>query len=179
MSNKNELHLVDFNYDGAGPDAYFMIVKEGNPRGEGIKLQDENGSCVFQMRLFSRLFFSQIDTNCGEKEKHRFILMGYYNTFRISLSRSGKLKGYRNKNVYLSLGSNDIRDVKWFYVFCIKANQLFGAVQVKNPLLPSEQKISDGIQGAHGVSTGPITLKDSRTMIIKDFSYDGAAPGTT
>lgn len=44
LSNKNELHIVDFNYDGAGPDAYFMIVKEGNPSGEGIKLLDDNGS---------------------------------------------------------------------------------------------------------------------------------------
>lgn len=44
LSSKNEIHLVDFNYDGAGPDAFFMIVKEGNPGGEGIKLQDETGS---------------------------------------------------------------------------------------------------------------------------------------
>ncbi|XP_022665167.1 protein Skeletor, isoforms B/C-like isoform X2 [Varroa destructor] len=133
LSNKNELHLVDFNYDGAGPDAFFMIVKEGNPSAEGIKLADENGS-------------------------------------------TAKLKGYRSANLYLPLGPHDIRDVKFFYVFCIKANQLFGAVPITNPLVPSEQKISDGIQGAHGVSTGVITLKDSRTMIIKDFSYDGAAP---
>lgn len=93
--------------------------------------------------------------------------------------RTAKLKGYRSANLYLPLGPHDIRDVKFFYVFCIKANQLFGAVPITNPLVPSEQKISDGIQGAHGVSTGAITLKDSRTMIIKDFSYDGAAPGTT
>lgn len=44
LSSRNELHLVDFNYDGAGPDAFFMIVKEGNPSSEGIKLLDENGS---------------------------------------------------------------------------------------------------------------------------------------
>ncbi|XP_003741831.1 protein Skeletor, isoforms B/C [Galendromus occidentalis] len=133
LSSKNELHLVDFNYDGAGPDAFFMIVKEGNPSGEGIKLLDENGS-------------------------------------------SAKLKGYKNKNIYIQLGQHDIRDVKYFYVFCIKANQLFGAVPIRNPLIPGDQRISDGLQGAHGVTSGPITLKDSRTVVIKDFSYDGAAP---
>lgn len=91
--------------------------------------------------------------------------------------RSAKLKGYKNKNIYISLGQHDIRDVKFFYVFCIKANQLFGATMIRNPLIPAEQKISEGLQGAHGVSSGPIILKDSRTVLIRDFSYDGAAPG--
>ena len=31
--------------------------------------------------------------------------------------------------------------------------------------------------GKHGVRGGPVTVLDSRTIEIRDFSYDGRAPG--
>jgi hypothetical protein len=43
IKNSRTILIKNFNYDGAGPDAYFLVGK-GEPNAKGRKIPDENGS---------------------------------------------------------------------------------------------------------------------------------------
>ena len=46
-----------------------------------------------------------------------------------------------------------------------------------NVIPPSPATIASIITKSHGVTGGPITLLDSRTIRIENFNYEGGAPG--
>jgi hypothetical protein len=100
--------------------------------------------------------------------------------FRIRDERgsSGVLKKYRGKDITLTLPEGKtLRDIKWFSVWCDEFSVNFGHVNInKNLDFPRPQKVG-GLRGIHAVQSDSIVIVDAQTLLIPNFSYDGAAPG--
>lgn len=100
--------------------------------------------------------------------------------FRIRDERgsSGVLKKYIKKDIVLTLPEGKtLRDIKWFAVWCDEFSVNFGSVTIpKNFEFPRPQKIG-GLKGIHAVQSDNIVIVDAQTLLIPNFSYDGAAPG--
>lgn len=90
----------------------------------------------------------------------------------------GVLKRYRGKDITLTLPEGKtLRDIKWFSVWCDEFSVNFGHVMISKTLdFPRPQKVG-GLRGIHAVSSDPIVIVDAQTLLIPNFSYDGAAPG--
>lgn len=91
---------------------------------------------------------------------------------------SGVLKRYRGKDITLTLPEGKtLRDVKWFSVWCDEFSVNFGHVMISKTLdFPRPQKVG-GLRGIHAVQSDSIVIVDAQTLLIPNFSYDGAAPG--
>ncbi|XP_023215764.1 protein Skeletor, isoforms B/C-like, partial [Centruroides sculpturatus] len=87
------------------------------------------------------------------------------------------LEKYQNKDIVISLPKNvTFSNIKWLSVWCIQFNANFGYVNVSNFTPPEEVTLSSLVSRAHGVKSGKIILKDSKTIIIHQLYYDGVAP---
>lgn len=91
---------------------------------------------------------------------------------------AGVLPKYRNKDITLTLPEGKtLRDIKWFSIWCDEFSVDFGSVTIpKNLEFPRPQKIG-GLKGIHAVLSDSIVIVDAQTLLIPNFSYDGAAPG--
>ncbi|XP_064465590.1 protein Skeletor, isoforms B/C-like [Ornithodoros turicata] len=91
---------------------------------------------------------------------------------------SNVLRAYSGETFTITLpAGKKITDFKSLGVFCRKFAADFGHVVIPdNFQLPKEQVLTGFTNGAHGVRSGPIVLKDSRTVFIPSLHYDGAGP---
>ncbi|XP_014670377.1 PREDICTED: protein Skeletor, isoforms B/C-like [Priapulus caudatus] len=82
------------------------------------------------------------------------------------------------RDLTLSLPGNlEAGQLAWLSVWCDLFTVDFGHVLLANMLVPEPVTISGFAFGAHNIMSGPVTLKNEKTLIIEDFSYDGNGPG--
>lgn len=134
-ASENTFYLVDFHYDGQGPEAFFWASTDVKPVTDGTIVPDETGGSKV-LRKYT-----------GE-------------TFRITVPDGKKITDYKS-----------------LAVWCRKFAANFGWVMIpSNFELPKEQHLAAFKNGAHGVSSDRIVLKDSKTALVQKFTYDGAGP---
>ncbi|XP_076651402.1 DM13 and DOMON_DOH domain-containing protein skeletor isoform X1 [Halictus rubicundus] len=87
------------------------------------------------------------------------------------------LRRYRKEDITLTLPDNKtLNDIKWFSVWCDRFSVSFGDVRIPRGFdYPRPQKIG-ALSGVHGISSEPIVVVDSQTLLVPSFSYDGEAP---
>ncbi|XP_076165235.1 DM13 and DOMON_DOH domain-containing protein skeletor isoform X2 [Ptiloglossa arizonensis] len=87
------------------------------------------------------------------------------------------LRRYRRKDVTLTLpDGKTLNNIKWFCVWCDEYAVNFGDVRIPRGFdYPKPQKLA-ALSGVHGISSEPIVVVDSQTLLIPSFSYDGEAP---
>ncbi|CAN7984304.1 unnamed protein product, partial [Ixodes hexagonus] len=89
-----------------------------------------------------------------------------------------RLPAYSVKTFALKLPTGTIvTDFRWFSVYRKEAEMNIGDVDIPSQFdYPREQSIGSSLSGAHRTSVGEVVLKDTKTLFLKDFSYDGSAP---
>ncbi|XP_070377779.1 protein Skeletor, isoforms B/C-like isoform X1 [Dermacentor albipictus] len=89
------------------------------------------------------------------------------------------LKAYRNQTIVLKLpAGNTITDFKWFSVYDRKAKRSFAHVYIPAHLnLPGPAVAATHLLGDHANATA-LVIEDQKTLLLKNFYYDGSAPGT-
>jgi hypothetical protein len=149
VNDSRTITIPDLYYDGTGPDAFFLIGK-GPPPAE------------------------RPPETPGEKIPNE---KGSYEV----------LKKYSGETVVLRLPENyRIDEYDWLAMYCIKFKHTFGYVAFEHPLnVPEargpEQKTLEPFRlqngkTAHGLSSGPIIVNDTKTIIIPNLHYDGKGP---
>ncbi|KAK8778661.1 hypothetical protein V5799_019997 [Amblyomma americanum] len=136
IASGDSLVLEDFSYDGAGPDAYFLVGTTYRPDGSGTMLKNEVGS-------------------------------------------DKPLPAYSKKTIVLKLpAGTKITDFKWFSVYCRKAKTSFAHVDIPAEGLdyPKPATVASNISGAHNTRAQAVIVEDKKTLLLKNFYYDGSAP---
>ncbi|CAL1280275.1 unnamed protein product [Larinioides sclopetarius] len=89
------------------------------------------------------------------------------------------LAEYRNKDILLRLpAGKTLRNIKWIAVWCRKFSANFGEVTIPTGLvIPRPIEIGRIPTLEHGVSSGPVLVVDTQTLLVPDFTYDGLGPG--
>ena len=89
------------------------------------------------------------------------------------------LNRYFNKDITINLPDRKkVTEVKWMAVYDIATQKTYGDVYIPEEFEPPTiQKISRFSKTSHGVSCESIEILDSKTIRIKDFSYDGLGKG--
>ncbi|XP_077547630.1 protein Skeletor, isoforms B/C-like [Haemaphysalis longicornis] len=83
------------------------------------------------------------------------------------------LKAYTNSRVLLTLPMK-ITEYDYIGIFCVTLNQSFGEVFIPTGFeLPVEQKLDHIVGHLHDVKADEVWLKDSATIELKQFHYDG------
>lgn len=87
---------------------------------------------------------------------------------------------YFNKDFTLTLPEKKkLTDIKWFAVYDLSSQNAFGDVYMAEEFEPpSTQTIAQLSRKSHAVSSGPIQIVDAKTLIIPDFTYNGAGKDT-
>ncbi|KAG8175030.1 hypothetical protein JTE90_003214 [Oedothorax gibbosus] len=134
-ASDDTFYIMDFSYDGEGPDAFFWAGTSEKPSPEGFIIPDEFGT-------------KQV------------------------------LGKYSNNNVAITLpDGKKISDIKWLSVWCRKFAVNFGYIMIPdNFVLPKEANLGPLSSLAHGVRSGNVVVKDSKTISISNLHYDGAGP---
>ncbi|GBL86000.1 Protein Skeletor, isoforms D/E [Araneus ventricosus] len=88
------------------------------------------------------------------------------------------LAEYRNKDILLRLpAGKTLRNIKWISVWCRKFSANFGEVTIPTGLvIPRPVEIGRIPTLEHGVSSGPVLVVDTQTLLVPDFTYDGLGP---
>lgn len=94
--------------------------------------------------------------------------------------RTNVLGRYFNKDFTLTLPEKKkLTDIKWFAVYDLSSQNAFGDVYMAEEFEPpSTQVISQFSKRSHGVSSGPLQILDAKTIVIPDFTYNGAGKDT-
>ncbi|KAL1138299.1 hypothetical protein AAG570_009987 [Ranatra chinensis] len=94
--------------------------------------------------------------------------------------KTNVLGRYFNKDFTLTLPENKkVTEIKWFAIYDLSSQNAFGDVYVAEEFeAPSTQVIAQLSKKSHGVSSGPIQILDAKTIVIPDFSYNGAGVET-
>ncbi|KAK8768509.1 hypothetical protein V5799_015026 [Amblyomma americanum] len=86
------------------------------------------------------------------------------------------LKAYKNARVLLTLPKK-ITDYQYLGIYCRKFGANFGHVTIPSGFeLPKEQSLGRLETKAHGAEAAEVVLKDSATIELKQFKYDGQGP---
>uniref|UniRef100_A0A023FMI3 Putative knickkopf n=1 Tax=Amblyomma cajennense TaxID=34607 RepID=A0A023FMI3_AMBCJ len=86
------------------------------------------------------------------------------------------LKAYKNARVLLTLPKK-ITDYQYLGIYCRKFAANFGHVTIPSGFeLPKEQSLGRLETKAHGAEAAEVVLKDSATIELKQFNYDGQGP---
>lgn len=90
----------------------------------------------------------------------------------------GVLSRYSNQDLVITLPEGKtFKDIKWFAVWCRKFAALFGQVPIPVDLVPPAPKTLGPLPTyGHGVRSGPVVVRDAKTIFIPNLYYDGAAP---
>ncbi|XP_075533298.1 protein Skeletor, isoforms B/C-like [Dermacentor variabilis] len=89
---------------------------------------------------------------------------------------SAVLKAYKNARVLLTLPKK-ITDYQYLGIYCRKFGANFGHVSIPSGFeLPREQSLGPLATKAHEAQATQVFLKDSATMELKQFKYDGQGP---
>uniref|UniRef100_A0A1B6DSH2 DOMON domain-containing protein n=3 Tax=Clastoptera arizonana TaxID=38151 RepID=A0A1B6DSH2_9HEMI len=90
------------------------------------------------------------------------------------------LDRYFNKDFTLTLPDRKkIVEIKWFAVYDLQTQSAFGDVYIPEEFEPpTVQTIGQLSKKSHGVSSGPIQIIDAKTIIIPNFTYNGAGKDT-
>ncbi|XP_067142966.1 protein Skeletor, isoforms B/C-like isoform X2 [Centruroides vittatus] len=88
------------------------------------------------------------------------------------------LREYKGKDIIITLPEGKkIKDIKWLSVWCEKFSVNFGSVEIPENFQPPEEKNLGPLPSlAHGVKSGPVIIKNIKTIFISNLYYDGAAP---
>ncbi|GFS78254.1 hypothetical protein NPIL_520601 [Nephila pilipes] len=88
------------------------------------------------------------------------------------------LQEYRNQDLLLRLpAGKTLRNIKWIAVWCRKFYANFGDVFIPTGLaIPRPMEIGKLPTLEHGVSSGPVLVVDTQTLLVPDFTYDGKGP---
>lgn len=137
-ASDDSFHLVDFKYDGSGPDAHIIVGTTDEPTPQGINVPDEKGSFA-------------------------------------------KLGGYDKKNLIVTLpDGKKIKDFKYFGVYCRQASASFGHIMIPSSFKAPQAATVGELKGKTTmVTSGPVTLIDSMTLMIANFNYDGKTADAT
>jgi len=94
--------------------------------------------------------------------------------------RTNVLKAYLNKEFTIKLhNGKKISDIKWFSIYDLTLQEIFGDVSIPEGFkLPSEQKLNQLSKRSNGVSSSVVVIKDSKTIFLPNFSYDGLGNDT-
>lgn len=88
------------------------------------------------------------------------------------------LKGYQNAQVLLKLPKK-ITDYKSIGIYCKKFSADFGNVKIPAGYeLPMEQSLGRLNSRQHNTMASEVILKDSATMMLRQFEYTGSCPGS-
>lgn len=82
------------------------------------------------------------------------------------------LQRYDNSLVLLRLPKK-ITEYDYLGIYCKKFAANFGHVTIRNFELPMEQRLGPLAMKKNGVKASEVTLKDSATIELRDFEYDG------
>ncbi|KAH6948902.1 hypothetical protein HPB50_026879 [Hyalomma asiaticum] len=88
------------------------------------------------------------------------------------------LSAYNKSTIVLKLPpGKKITDFRWFSVYCRKAQTSFAHVDIPSNLqYPRPATVASSISGAHNTRAEAIIVEDKRTLVLKNFYYDGSAP---
>ncbi|CAB0008451.1 unnamed protein product [Nesidiocoris tenuis] len=94
--------------------------------------------------------------------------------------RTNVLDRYFNKDFTLTLPERKkLTDIKWFAVYDLLSQNAFGDVYMAEDFEPpSSQTIGQLSRRSHGVTSGPVQIIDAKTLVIPDFTYNGAGKDT-
>ncbi|XP_049807880.1 protein Skeletor, isoforms B/C [Schistocerca nitens] len=89
--------------------------------------------------------------------------------------KTNVLHSYLNKDFTLKLPDNKkITEIRWFAVYDLSSQNTFGDVYVPEEFEPpTMQRISQLSGTTHSVSSESVEILDSKTIRLKQFSYDG------
>ncbi|CAG0919956.1 unnamed protein product [Notodromas monacha] len=91
--------------------------------------------------------------------------------------RTNVLDRYLNKDITLTLpDKKKMTEIKWLAVFDLTVGEAFGDVYIPEGFEPpGAQVLSELSRRSNGVRSGPIEIRDSKTIAVPDFHYDGQA----
>ncbi|XP_014255074.1 protein Skeletor, isoforms B/C [Cimex lectularius] len=94
--------------------------------------------------------------------------------------KTNVLDRYLNKDFTLVLPEKKkLTDIKWFAIYDLSSQNAFGDVYMAEEFEPpATQTIGQLSRRSHGVSSGPIQILDAKTILIPDFTYNGAGKNT-
>ncbi|XP_054258338.1 protein Skeletor, isoforms B/C [Macrosteles quadrilineatus] len=94
--------------------------------------------------------------------------------------KTNVLSRYFNKDFTLTLPDRKkITDIKWFAIYDLLTQSAFGDVYIPEEFEPpAVQTISSFGKKSHGVSSGPLRILDAKTLVIPEFTYNGAGKDT-
>jgi len=94
--------------------------------------------------------------------------------------KTNVLGRYFNKDFTLTLpGGKTLKEIKWFAIYDLSSQNAFGDVYMAEDFDPPERQIiAQFSRRSHGVSSGPVEIIDAKTILIPDFSYNGAGTDT-
>ncbi|KAI5714431.1 hypothetical protein M8J76_016990 [Diaphorina citri] len=94
--------------------------------------------------------------------------------------KTNVLHRYLNKDFTITLPDNKkITEIKWFAVYDLTKHNTFGDVYIPEEFEPpARQIITQLSRRSHGVSSGSVELIDAKTIIIPEFTYNGAGKDT-
>jgi len=145
------LRIINFNYDGAGPDAFFVVGTEGTPNSF-----DESTAAILA-----------------------YPFQGWHYQYRDS--DAPVLGSYTNENVSLVLPpSMKVSDLRWLSIWCRKFGVDFGSIQfnggqVTTTSAPEEPEKSVKIGNITPLrsefSGGSLSAIDDQTLRVTNFYY--------
>lgn len=89
------------------------------------------------------------------------------------------LESYSNAEFILDMGSVDIRELKYFSVWCRQFAANFGYVDIPaniRDITPGPHVLPSFSRLAHGVRSGDVVVTDEKTLVINNLFYDGQGP---
>lgn len=90
--------------------------------------------------------------------------------------RTMRLDGYSNADIVLTLPAGvEVIDIKWLSVWCRQAEVDFGSLMFPSALTVPMSSLLGAFQGmSHGVSSGTVTVINSKQIQLENFKYDGS-----
>lgn len=89
--------------------------------------------------------------------------------------RTNVLKRYLNEEFTLTMPSGkQINQVKWFAVYDLTEHEAYGSIYIPEGFEPPDTQVLSYMEGkAHGIEADQVLVLDSKTLMLKEFSYDG------
>jgi len=94
--------------------------------------------------------------------------------------RTNILDRYHNKDFTLTLPDRKkITEIKWLAVYDLSSQNNFGDVYIPEEFDPPMSQLGGTFsKRSHNVSSSSVEILDSKTIRIKDFTYDGRGKRT-
>lgn len=91
------------------------------------------------------------------------------------LGRTNVLERYLNKDITITLpDQKTIMEIKWLAIYDLGRLEAFGDIYIPEGFQPPQKEILNKMSSKTGeVSSGAVTIADSKTVIIENLSYDG------